>query len=549
MKLIPRYRGVKVRPYMRFAREILFGLIGLIGVIPIALYAFVIKDKLLQVEVVSISIVVGSIVFWLLFSFLFSRILIEQTVLFAKWDRYARFARFLFENRIVYEKKREKGKTSYKFPRIYLKQNKFDLEVSFELAGSKFQQKFKQIGGDLETTFAMDFMETEDDERFKMYRLAYSALLNRIKISDVSFSYEKGVMLMKNFAWDFLSDPHLLVSGGTGGGKTVFLNALILCLAKVGVVEICDPKRADFVTLGDVSAFEDRVVFDTEDIINKFEEAERVMFARYDFMRKQMAEAGEKDLRKFYEYGLEPYFLVCDEFNSFINSLDYKQRDRVEKALIKLTLLGRQAGVNVILAMQKPTAEDIPTKVRDNMNMRIVVGRLSDMGYDMMFGDVNRNKEFKFMKYVGGMRVFGRGYSAVNGEVAREFYSPLLEKGFSFHEAYSKLERRDNPFDGRVSVPGQQVQEGESSDEYEVLELKSLDDFVSQNELSMKTVKRLIDLLETNEKYQFFSDDAGEFLLSQGDEKVLLWLIAERTATGDTWKELVDSFNEEKVLQ
>ena len=32
------------------------------------------------------------------------------------------------------------------------------------------------------------------------------------------------------------------------------------------------------------------------------------------------------------------------------------------------------------------------------------------------------------------------------GEVAREFYSPLLEKGFSFTDEYEKIERRGNPF-------------------------------------------------------------------------------------------------------
>ena len=371
MRLIPRYRGVKLRPFMRYARQILFGILLLIGYVPIGYYAYTIKEKLMEMDVMSISIIISLAILWLLISFWFSLFLIEQTVLFAKWDRYARVTRFLWENKIFYENKNASGKVSRKFPRIYLKQNKFDLEVAFELAGSKFQQKFKEIGGDLETTFSMDFMETVDDERFKTYYLAYSSLLNRIKIPEVSFSYEKGVQLMKNFYWDFLSDPHLLIAGGTGGGKTVCLNALILCLSKFAVVEICDPKRADFVTLAELPAFEGRIVFEIEDIIQKFEQAERIMYERYDFMRSEMAKAGEKDLRKFYEYGLEPYFLVSDEYNSLVNSLGYKERDRLERALIKLSLLGRQAGVNIILAMQKPTAEDIPTKVRDNINMRI----------------------------------------------------------------------------------------------------------------------------------------------------------------------------------
>ena len=41
---------------------------------------------------------------------------------------------------------------------------------------------------------------------------------------------------------------------------------------------------------------------------------------------------------------------------------------------------------------------------------------------------------------------YGRGYACVYGEVAREFYSPLLEKKFSFYDEYEKIERRENPF-------------------------------------------------------------------------------------------------------
>lgn len=40
-----------------------------------------------------------------------------------------------------------------------MKQGKYDLSVSFEMAGGKFQKKFKDIGGELEDTFFMDFME------------------------------------------------------------------------------------------------------------------------------------------------------------------------------------------------------------------------------------------------------------------------------------------------------------------------------------------------------------------------------------------------------
>ena len=62
-------------------------------------------------------------------------------------------------------------------------------------------------------------------------------------------------------------------------------------------------------------------------------------------------------------------------------------------------------------------------------------------GYDMMFGDANKTKEFKKLDEINGVKVKGRGYIANNGELAGEFFSPYvpLDQGFSFYDAYSKI--------------------------------------------------------------------------------------------------------------
>ena len=313
------------------------------------------------------------------------------------------------------------------------------------MAGNKFQDKFKKIGGDLETTFFMDFMEVQDDVKFKTYKMAYSAFLNRIKVTDVNYS-DKGIQLMKNLWWNPIDDPHLLVVGGTGGGKTVLLRILIRALAKVGVADIGDPKQADFVTMAEQKAFEGRISYKAEDIVAMIERGVDIMFARYAYIRQKRAENGDKDMKKFYEYGLEPYFLVCDEYNALCAMLDFQTRQRLDNAMGQFLFLGRQAGCFGIIAMQKPAREDLGSKLQANINFRISVGRLDEVSYDLAFGEVNKNKEFKYVKYLAGKRVYGRGYACVYGEVAREFYSPLLEKKFSFYDEYEKIERRENPF-------------------------------------------------------------------------------------------------------
>ena len=448
MSLFPTYRGIKIKPYMVNLRYYIFSFFFLLFSPILAFFVYSNFEKIKNVDIFSIVFSVVLLILIIFVSVYLTWLSQERVFFFQKIERLAKLAFFLKENGYTYTKKvkTESGTVDkVTFPTVYLKQNRYDLEVAFKMAGNKFQDKFKKIGGDLETTFFMDFMEVQDDIKFKTYKLAYSAFLNRIKVTDVEFS-DNGIQLMKNLYWNPIDDPHLLVVGGTGGGKTVLLRTLIRALAKEGVVDIGDPKQADFVTMAEQKAFEGRIAYNAEDVVAMIERGVDIMFSRYAYIRQKRAENGDKDMKKFYEYGLEPYFLVCDEYNALCAMLDFQTRQRLDNAMGQFLFLGRQAGCFGIIAMQKPAREDLGSKLQANINFRISVGRLDEISYDLTFGEVNKNKEFKYVKFVGGKRVYGRGYASVYGEVAREFYSPLLEKKFSFYDEYEKIERRDNPF-------------------------------------------------------------------------------------------------------
>lgn len=448
MSFLPTYRGVRIFPFMEKLRYYIFSFFFLLFSPILAFFVYSNFEKIKNVDILSIVVSVVMLILIIGVSIYLTWLSQERIFYFQKRERESRLAFFLRENGYTYTKKvkTDSGtRDKVVFPVVYMKQNRYDLEIAFKMAGNKFQDKFKKIGSDLETTFFMDFMEVQDDIKFKTYKMAYSAFLNRIKVTDVEYS-DKGIRLMKSLYWNPVDDPHLLVCGGTGGGKTVLLRTLICAMSKVGVVDICDPKQADFVTMAEQKAFEGRISYQVEDIVSMIERAVQIMFARYAYMRQKREENGDKDLKKFYEYGLEPYFLVCDEYNALCAMLDFQTRQRLDNAMGQFLLLGRQAGCFAVIAMQKPSREDLGSKLQANINFRISVGRLDEVGYDLAFGEVNRNKEFKYVKYLGGKRVYGRGYASVYGEVAREFYSPLLEKGFSFTDEYEKIERRENPF-------------------------------------------------------------------------------------------------------
>ncbi len=49
-------------------------------------------------------------------------------------------------------------------------------------------------------------------------------------------------------------------------------------------------------------------------------------------------------------------------------------------------MLGRQAGYFLIVACQRPDAKYFGDGIRDNFNFRVGLGRMSELGYGMLFG-------------------------------------------------------------------------------------------------------------------------------------------------------------------
>ena len=579
MGLFPAYRGIKIKPYMVNLRYFIFSFFFLLLAPLLVFYGYLNFEKIKSLDIPAIIIIsVILLMVVVVLSIYLTWLSQERVFFFQVLERLSKLAYFLKENGYTYIKKikTDSGtRDKIVFPVVYMKQNRYDLEIAFKMAGNKFQEKFKKIGSELETTFFMDFMEVQDDIKFKTYKLAYSAFLNRIKVTDVNYS-DKGIQLMKNLCWNPVDDPHLLVVGGTGGGKTVLLRSLILALAKVGVTDIGDPKQADFVTMAEQKAFGGRIFYNAEDIVAMVERAVDIMFARYAYIRKKRAENGDKDMKKYYEYGLEPYFLVCDEYNALCAMLDFQTRQRLDNAMGQFLLLGRQAGCFGILAMQKPAREDLGSKLQANINFRISVGRLDEISYDLTFGDVNRNKEFKYVKFVGGKRVYGRGYACVYGEVAREFYSPLLEKKFSFYDEYEKIERRENLFNplenpeavlseeekqalqeemqakeeldkGTVKKASPELvqellsskqKENEENDDSEGVYLS---DFALEKGIRSNILRNVIQKIEEQGTYSFERRE-GKIFLDKDSEELLSKMIDDREESNKSWSELVSEY-------
>lgn len=417
----------------------------------VALYLLYGKAKIALVGGLSF----GLILFGFLLSYWLYRILLKKSFFFIRKYRHFLLWRFMYQNNFYFTKERNgnnrQGKPKIYFPKVYLKQEKYELRASFQLEGIKFQEQFLKLGGILETMFSGDLMGTSDEKGFVVYTYAIDSVRGRISGKDVVATIEQGVKLAEGIYWDFVHDPHLIVAGGTGGGKTVFLRSIMTALLRIGVVEVLDPKESDFVKLKNLDVLKGRVTYTTEEMGQRLIDLKDEMSDRYEIMRQRSDEQGEEELGAFYKYDMKPLFILIDELPSFmtaLNELPYGSivdSLKVDGALKQIVLKGRQAGIFVVASTQNIKADDLPSTLKDNMMTRITLGRVSSYTYDSLYGEENKDKHFKYVEKDGdtGKKIFGRGYYGIFGGSAREFYAPLLPdpKTYSFYMDFKSLPR------------------------------------------------------------------------------------------------------------
>ena len=531
MKLFT-YRGIRVKAFYRHIRGITWFIWWFPSLLAIGNYCYVNLEELKD-HPLPLGYFIGGILFAsCLVSYLLNRMCYEKVVFFQKLNSLRILSRFLIENNLYLIRNiRRENKTIEKIilPQVYLKQSRYKIEVHFILEGNKFQDRFLNLGSTLEVMFNGDFRNKTFDKRFITYDIAINRIDSRITINEVEVKGSK-LQLMTDVTWDYIEEPHLLIGGGTGGGKTVVLMTIIYALAKIGFVDICDPKNSDLAGLKKIPVFHGRVYTSKEDIIQCFKENVAFMEKRYELMSTSPKfQAG----KNFTHYGMTPKFILVDEWAALMAKIDrdYSLQSELMEYLSQLVLEGRQAGVFIIFAMQRPDGEFIKTALRDNFMKRLSVGHLESTGYDMMFGDANKTKEFKKLDKINGVKVKGRGYIANNGDLAGEFFSPYvpLDKGFSFYDAYAKIPIME--YDGEeFKVFGEdqpQAEKTELIEEEEALNTETnqrpLKEFAEEQELKMATLRKIIYLLQ--EQGIVFERTDSAILVDSFQEELLLEIL------------------------
>lgn len=547
------FKGLRVRKFYKDIRAMQIVLFFLPFASLLAWSAYSLQSEFMRQPILYGGLYGGGLVFSLLLSVYIVLKLEAHVLFFSRLRSLAIMQRFLYENGFIYPVKSrwQEKKDTYRLPKVYIKQSKYGMDIYFELRGGKFQERFLKLGGELENTFDGDFMSRNHIKGYTFYRIAIDRFSSRLNVHQVVVD-SKGLRLMKDVWWNFDSEPHLLLAGGTGGGKTVLIMEIALALAKIGYIDLCDPKESDLTVLKKAKVFKNRVFASKEEMIQCLRDNVALMVERYRFMASH---PDNKIGKSYKDYGLKPKFIIFDEWAAFIALLDsdYKMASEVVQLLTQIILKGRQAGIFMILGLQRPDGEFIKTALRDNFMKRLSVGVLEDTGYTMLFGDANRNKNFKNVDVVNGEKVKGRGYIANGGQTAGEFFSPYVpfDKGFDFLEEFEKLPLLP---DDEVSLPTEQTQEELLSEakhlpvdpifEEQERTIWYVDNLAKQLNKSFKQVKDVIDRIEQGAYYQFKREE-NKVVLKEFEKDVIVAIFEEKEKTGERYQEVIQKIFEQ----
>ncbi|MDA1478042.1 helicase HerA domain-containing protein [Bacillus changyiensis] len=431
-----KYRGIRIRP----RHKNIIMITGVLIFVPVFLISmfFFWKDHFIHLDIVKTVKHFEWNVPLIITSFLCSVLIASVSVVlayFLLFDVYKKMlhrqkiARMIFSNKF-YEKENVKTRKIFSketdtrekityFPKIYYRVIDNYIYIRIAMDMNRFQNRFLDLGKDLENGLFCDLVGKEIEEGFVCFKLLYDVEKNRISIDDAVA--ENGVLpLMKHISWKFDKLPHMLISGGTGGGKTYFMLTIIKACVQLGAdVNILDPKNADLADLEEV--LPKKVYSRKNGILMCLRKSVDGMMTRMDEMKKM---PNYKTGENYAYLGLKPVFIFFDEYVAFMDLLDMKERNDALSYMKQLVMLGRQAGYFLVLGAQRPDAKYLADGIRDQFSFRVSLGLMSDTGYGMMFGDCD--------KAFVNKKIEGRGYADMGTGTVLEFYSPFVPRGYDF---------------------------------------------------------------------------------------------------------------------
>lgn len=201
--------------------------------------------------------------------------------------------------------------------------------------------------------------------------------------SRVAFSVGKDIG-GNNIVGDISRLPHVLIAGTTGSGKSVCTNSLIISLLYKSTPDevrfiMVDPKMVELAPYNGIPHLLIPVVTDPKKAAGALQWAVFEMMKRY----KIFSEKGVKDLAGFNALAehdpelkkLPTVVVVIDE----LADLMLVAAKEVEESICRVAQMGRAAGMHLVIATQRPSADVITGLMKANIPSRIAFAVASSL--------------------------------------------------------------------------------------------------------------------------------------------------------------------------
>lgn len=178
--------------------------------------------------------------------------------------------------------------------------------------------------------------------------------------------------------------PHLLIAGTTGSGKSVCMNSIIISLLYKAAPEdvkliMVDPKMVELGIYNGIPHLMIPVVTDPKKAAGSLQWAVTEMLRRY----QAMSDVGVRDLESYNSIvlaeddgkKLPQIVIIIDE----LADLMMVAAKEVEDSICRIAQMGRAAGVHLIIATQRPSANVITGLMKANIPSRIAFSVASAM--------------------------------------------------------------------------------------------------------------------------------------------------------------------------
>ena len=178
--------------------------------------------------------------------------------------------------------------------------------------------------------------------------------------------------------------PHMLIAGTTGSGKSVCMNSIIISLLyKAGPEDVklimVDPKMVELANYNGIPHLMIPVVTDPKKAAGSLQWAVVEMMRRY----KAMSDVGVRDLESYNGIieaegegeKLPQLVIIIDE----LADLMLVAAKEVEDSICRIAQMGRAAGIHLVIATQRPSADVITGLMKANIPSRIAFSVASAM--------------------------------------------------------------------------------------------------------------------------------------------------------------------------